>query len=93
MPKKPKYERVDIQYRKEHEPMFLSHLRGTLGMLGQVAEVTERDPRTSMVLIYQLTWSAGGDALVVKGNINQPSDLRGFLSALAAVLSTGNKAI
>ena len=59
-------------------------LRGTLGMLGQVAEVTERDPRTSMVLIYQLTWSAGGDALVVKGNINQPSDLRGKTIALQA---------
>jgi len=59
-------------------------LRGTLGMLGQVAEVTERDPRTSMVLIYQLTWSAGGDALVVKGNVNQPSDLRGKTIALQA---------
>jgi len=59
-------------------------LRGTLGMLGQVAEVTERDPRTSMVLIYQLTWSAGGDALVVKGNVNQPSDLRGKTIVLQA---------
>jgi len=59
-------------------------LRGTLGMLGQVAEVTERDPRTSMVLIYQLTWSAGGDALVVKGNVNQPADLRGKTIALQA---------
>lgn len=59
-------------------------LRGTLGMLGQVAEVTERDPRTRMVVIYQLTWSAGGDALVVKGNINQPAELRGKTIALQA---------
>ncbi|OGA04321.1 MAG: nitrate ABC transporter substrate-binding protein [Betaproteobacteria bacterium RIFCSPLOWO2_02_FULL_62_17] len=59
-------------------------LRGTLGMLGQVAEVTERDPRTRMVIVHQLTWSAGGDALVVKGGINQPADLRGKSIALQA---------
>jgi len=59
-------------------------LRGTMGMLGQVAEVTDRDPRTKMVVIYQLTWSAGGDALVVKGSIRQPQDLRGKIIALQA---------
>lgn len=59
-------------------------LRGTMGMLGQVAEVTDRDPRTKMVVIYQLTWSAGGDALVVKGGIRQPQDLRGKTVALQA---------
>ncbi len=59
-------------------------LRGTMGMLGQVVEVTDRDPRTKMVAIYQLTWSAGGDALVVKGAIRQPQDLRGKSIALQA---------
>ena len=59
-------------------------LRGTMGMLGQVAEVTDRDPRTKMVVIYQLTWSAGGDALVVKGNLRQPQELRGKNIALQA---------
>ncbi len=59
-------------------------LRGTMGMLGQVAEVTDRDTRTKMVVIYQLTWSAGGDALVVKGAIRQPQDLRGKTIALQA---------
>ena len=59
-------------------------LRGTMGMLGQVAEVTDRDPRSQMVVIYQLTWSAGGDALVVKGGIRQPQDLRGKSIALQA---------
>ena len=59
-------------------------LRGTMGMLGQVAEVTDRDPRTQMIVIYQLTWSAGGDALVVKGAIRQPQDLRGKSIALQA---------
>jgi outer membrane protein OmpA-like peptidoglycan-associated protein len=59
-------------------------LRGTMGMLGQVAEVTDRDPRTKMVVIYQLTWSEGGDALVVKGTIRQPQDLRGKSIAVQA---------
>ncbi len=59
-------------------------LRGTMGMLGQVAEVADRDPRTKPVVIYQLTWSAGGDALVVKGEIRQPQDLRGKSIALQA---------
>jgi outer membrane protein OmpA-like peptidoglycan-associated protein len=59
-------------------------LRGTMGMLGQVAEVTDRDPRTKMVVVYQLTWSAGGVALVVKGGIRQPQDLRGKTIALQA---------
>ena len=59
-------------------------LRGTMGMLGQVAEVTDRDPRTRMVVIYQLTWSAGGDALVVKGNVRRPQELRGKSIALQA---------
>ena len=59
-------------------------LRGTMGMLGQVAEVTDRDPRTKMVVIYQLTWSAGGDALVVKGGVRQPQELRGKSIALQA---------
>jgi outer membrane protein OmpA-like peptidoglycan-associated protein len=59
-------------------------LRGTMGMLGQVAEVTDRDARTKMVVIYQLTWSAGGDALVVKGSIRQPQDLKGKSIAIQA---------
>jgi outer membrane protein OmpA-like peptidoglycan-associated protein len=59
-------------------------LRGTMGMLGQVAEVADRDPRTKMVVIYQLTWSEGGDALVVKGNIRQPQDLKGKSIAVQA---------
>ena len=52
-------------------------LRGTLGMVNMAAEVTSRDPRTEMVPIYQMTWSAGGDALVVKSGIDSPKDLRG----------------
>lgn len=60
------------------------YLRGTLGMLALAADVTERDPRSRMVVIYQMTWSAGGDALVVKGGIRSPRDLKGKTIALQA---------
>lgn len=52
-------------------------LRATLGMANLVADITENDPRTKMIAIHQLSWSAGGDALVVKPGIEKPSDLRG----------------
>jgi outer membrane protein OmpA-like peptidoglycan-associated protein len=60
------------------------YLRGTLGMLNMAAEVTSRDPRTEMVPVYQMTWSAGGDALVVKGGIKTPQDLKGKTVAVQA---------
>jgi outer membrane protein OmpA-like peptidoglycan-associated protein len=52
-------------------------LRGTLGMIHMASEVTERDPRTKLNVIYQLTWSSGGDALVVKEGIKTARDLKG----------------
>lgn len=64
-------------------------LRGTAGMVNQAAEVLTLDPRTlslnretAPVVIYQLSWSAGGDVLVVKEGINSPADLRGKTIAL-----------
>lgn len=57
-------------------------LRATLGMANLVADVTEKDPRTKMQAIYQHSWSAGGDALIVKQNINSPKDLKGKTIAL-----------
>lgn len=53
------------------------YLRGTLGMINLAADVTENDPRTRMVVVYQHSWSAGGDALVAKENIKKPEDLKG----------------
>ena len=53
------------------------YLRGTLGMINMAAEVTGKDERTQMLPIYQMTWSAGGDALVVKEGIRSPKDLKG----------------
>lgn len=53
------------------------YLRGTLGMLNLAVDVTEKDPRTKMVTVYQHSWSAGGDALVARETIKNPEDLKG----------------
>lgn len=60
------------------------YLRGTLGMVQMAAETAAKDPRTKPVVIYQMTWSAGGDALVVKSGIKAARDLRGKTIALQA---------
>jgi len=60
------------------------YLRGTVGMINMAADVLERDPRTRPVVIHQLTWSAGGDALVVKPGIGSAKDLKGRTIALQA---------
>ena len=60
------------------------YLRGTLGMVNMAAEATSRDPRTKPVVIHQMTWSAGGDALVVGPGIGAVKDLRGKSIALQA---------
>jgi ABC-type nitrate/sulfonate/bicarbonate transport system substrate-binding protein len=60
------------------------YLRGTLGMVQMAAEAAAKDPRTKPVVIYQMTWSAGGDALVVKSGVKTVRDLRGKTIALQA---------
>ena len=60
------------------------YLRGTVGMINLAADVLERDPRTKPVVIYQLTWSSGGDTLVVKPGIGSARDLKGKTVALQA---------
>lgn len=59
-------------------------LRGTLGMINMAAEVAQRSRSTEMRVVYQLSWSAGGDALVVKESIRRPADLRGKTVAVQA---------
>lgn len=60
------------------------YLRGTLGMINMAAEAAARNPATRPQVIYQMTWSTGGDALVVKGNVRTTKDLRGKTIALQA---------
>lgn len=60
------------------------YIRGTLGMLNMALGVMAKDPRTKPVVIYQLTWSNGGDCLVVKDGIKSAKDLKGKSIALQA---------
>lgn len=53
------------------------YLRGTLGMIHVASEVLSSDPRTRPIVIVQLTWSAGGDCLVVRPGIETVRDLNG----------------
>ncbi|OFX41896.1 MAG: hypothetical protein A2W95_02680 [Bacteroidetes bacterium GWA2_40_14] len=45
------------------------YLRGTLGMINSAAEAF-KGSGTELVVIYQLTWSTGGDAMVVRDGKN-----------------------
>jgi len=60
------------------------YLRGTLGMINMAAEILNKDSRTKPVVIYQLSESAGGDALVVKRGIRKCKNLKGKTVALQA---------
>ena len=60
------------------------YIRCTMGMCAQASELLNKDSRTKPVMIYQLTWSAGGDALVVKSNIKRAKDLKGKTIAIQA---------
>lgn len=59
-------------------------LRGTMGMINLAAEVLNKDPRTKPVIVYQMTWSNGGDCLVVKQGIKSAKDLKGKTVAVQA---------
>jgi len=60
------------------------YLRGTLGMINTVSELLNRDKRTRPIVIYQLSESAGGDALVVKAGIKNAWNLKGKTVAVQA---------
>ncbi|WP_459867097.1 ABC transporter substrate-binding protein [Endothiovibrio diazotrophicus] len=60
------------------------YLRGTLGMINMASELLAADPRTKPVIVYQLTWSAGGDALAVGGDVRKAADLKGKRIGLQA---------
>lgn len=52
-------------------------LRGTLGMVNQAAELLGKSPGLQPIVIYQLSWSSGGDMLVVRPGVEKPKDLAG----------------
>lgn len=57
------------------------YLRGTLGMINAAVEAFKQ-AGVELVVIYQETWSAGGDTIVVRDYIKSPKDLRGKTIAL-----------
>ncbi len=57
-------------------------LRGTMGMINQASEKLHANPKTRPILIYQHSWSAGGDALVAKKGIRTIKDLKGKTVAI-----------
>ncbi|MFH1116921.1 MAG: ABC transporter substrate-binding protein [Pseudomonadota bacterium] len=60
------------------------YLRGTMGMINMASGVLDKDPRTKPTVVYQMTWSSGGDCLVVKEGIRTVKDLKGKTVALQA---------
>jgi ABC-type nitrate/sulfonate/bicarbonate transport system substrate-binding protein/outer membrane protein OmpA-like peptidoglycan-associated protein len=57
------------------------YLRGTMGMINAASEVFKKKG-LDLVVVCQLTWSTGGDALVGRKNVNSPQDLKNKTVAL-----------
>lgn len=78
-------------------------MRGTQGMLNAVADLTENDPRTKQVAIYQHGYSNGADAIVARGGLSSAADLSGativtqaygpHLAYLSRILADGQSAV
>jgi len=62
----------------------INFLRGTVGMLNAASELLNKDEATKFDIIYLLTRSTGGDALVAKSNIKTAQDLKGKTIAVQA---------
>ena len=73
--------RKQVEVYKKGEINFL---RGTIGMLNSATELLNSDPATKFDLIYLLTRSQGGDALVAKSKIKTAADLKGATIAVQA---------
>jgi ABC-type nitrate/sulfonate/bicarbonate transport system substrate-binding protein/outer membrane protein OmpA-like peptidoglycan-associated protein len=56
-------------------------LRGTMGMINAASEVLKKQG-LDLVVVYQMTWSTGGDALVTRKNVKTPKSLKGKTIAL-----------
>jgi len=57
-------------------------VRGTMGMINTYSELLNASPDTQPVVVLQLTWSTGGDCLVVRDTVRTPKDLKGKTIAL-----------
>ncbi len=57
------------------------YLRGTMGMVNSACETFAKSG-INLVVIYQLTWSNGGDCMVVRPDVKSLPDLKGKKVAL-----------
>ncbi|MFC4991721.1 ABC transporter substrate-binding protein [Rubritalea tangerina] len=73
--------RKQVELYKKGEINFL---RGTVGMLNAASELLNTDPATEFEVIYLLSRSNGGDALVAKQHIKTIKDLKGATIAVQA---------
>ncbi|PSV69641.1 OmpA family protein [Photobacterium angustum] len=87
------FSKSGLAYKLSREDVFqkqLEHyisgktpfLRGSMSMINMAASAVKDNKNLTPVVFYQLTWSSGGDALVVKNNINRASDLCGKTIAI-----------
>ncbi|WP_276782722.1 ABC transporter substrate-binding protein [Thalassolituus oleivorans] len=60
------------------------YLRCTVGMCNQAIDLLNKDERTKPIVIYQLTWSRGGDTLVSKNGVMTVGQLKGKTIAIQA---------
>tara|TARA_Y100001960_G_scaffold328546_1_gene417586 strand:- start:11403 stop:13130 length:1728 start_codon:yes stop_codon:yes gene_type:complete len=67
-------------YIKGETPYF----RGTLDQVALLNDLVYSDPSLRPVVLQQLSWSKGGDNLVVKGGIDTVADLKGKTIAIMA---------
>ncbi len=56
-------------------------VRGTAGMINSAAEAFAKAGQ-ELVIVYQLTWSNGGDTLTARSGVRTPADLKGKAIAL-----------
>ena len=76
--------RTENNFRQQVEDCISGktpYLRGTMGMIVAAAEVLKQKG-LEIVPIFQLTWSVGGDAMVVRSHIKKPADMRDKTIAL-----------
>jgi outer membrane protein OmpA-like peptidoglycan-associated protein len=60
------------------------YFRGTMSQVVQLNDLVYDNPDLRPVVLNQLSWSAGGDTLVVKSGINDIKDLKGKRIAVMA---------
>lgn len=67
-----------IQQTRDYVSGKSPFLRGTTAMIGMPSEIIGADARTKGVMVFQLTWSTGGDNVVTRGTkVRTLKDLKG----------------